>query len=76
MINDIYPTAEVYSHQILDAINNCYFHPKLDDHFHPLWMFIVSFCPSVEKSVTKHQILDEFDAMIRNIQKWMIVGHQ
>jgi len=32
--------------------------------------FIVSFCLFIEKSTKKHPFLDEFDAMIRNIQKW------
>jgi len=44
---------------------------KLTIHF---WMFTVSFCPSIEKSIKKHPFLDDFDAISQIIQKWMIVG--
>jgi len=40
------------------------------------WMFIVSFCPSIEKSFKKHPFLDDFDAISQIIKKWMIVGRQ
>jgi len=40
------------------------------------WMFIVSFCPSIEKLIKKHPFLDDFDAISQITQKWMIVGRQ
>jgi len=45
-------------------------------NFIQFWMFIVSVCPSIEKSIKKHPFLDDFDAISPIIQKWMIVGCQ
>jgi len=45
-------------------------------NFIQFWMFILSFCPSIEKSIKEHPFLDDFDVISQIIQKWMIVGRQ
>jgi len=45
-------------------------------NFIHFWMFILSFCPSIEKPIKKHPFLDEFDAISQIIQKWNIIGRQ